>query len=134
MRKKKQQDQGAAQTVIGVRVKFTGEMESDGSVHVNGILEGQAKVGSDLVIGEQGRIKGDVVAENVLVAGSVVGNVHARGRLEILPTGMIEGDVEAESLIVDEGGVLHGRTSMASSRRPSNTTIEQTGVVTPDLD
>jgi cytoskeletal protein CcmA (bactofilin family) len=44
----------------------------------------------------------------VTIAGTVRGDVVARGRLEITKTGRLEGDAVAESLSVQEGGVHYG--------------------------
>ncbi len=100
------------ETIISAKVYFKGDFKSDGSVRVDGELEGQVEIKGDLVIGDKGRIKGDVLATNILVAGAIEGSVLARGRLEITPVGSIKGGVQCKSFIVEEGGVFQGNCKM----------------------
>ena len=66
----------------------------------------------DLSIGEHGRVKGNVTGRNVVVGGTIQGNVSTTGRLEILATGKLYGDIVVGSLIIDEGGILRGKSAV----------------------
>lgn len=103
------------ETIISAKVYFKGDFKSEGSVRIDGEVEGQVEIKGDLVIGDKGRIKGDVWAANILVSGRLEGSVLARGRLEITPTGNIRGGVQCKSFIVEEGGVFQGNCKMQLS-------------------
>ncbi|MGE5544887.1 MAG: bactofilin family protein [Bacillota bacterium] len=100
------------ETIISEKVLINGDFKSDGSVRIDGGIEGQLDLKGDLVLGEKGSIKGDVIATNILVSGVVEGTILARGRLEITPTGSIKGGVQCKSLIVEEGGIIQGNCKM----------------------
>jgi cytoskeletal protein CcmA (bactofilin family) len=57
-------------------------------------------------------VKGNVTGRNVVVGGSIQGNVGTTGRLEILSTGRVYGDIMVGSLIIDEGGILRGKSAV----------------------
>jgi cytoskeletal protein CcmA (bactofilin family) len=103
------------ETVISEKVFFNGDFKSDGSVRVDGGIEGQLNIKGDLVLGDKGRIKGDIQATNILVSGTVEGTILAKGRLEITPTGSIKGTVQCKSLIVEDGGKIQGDFKMKPS-------------------
>lgn len=100
------------ETVISEKVFFNGDFKSDGSVRIDGGIEGQLDIKGDLVLGDKGTVKGDIIATNILVSGTVEGTVLAKGRLEIAPTGSIKGGVQCKSLIVEEGGIIQGNCKM----------------------
>lgn len=111
------------ETVIGEQVFIKGEFKSDGSVRVDGEVEGQMEVKGDLVIGDKGRLRGDALVANILVAGLVEGNIVSRGRIEITPTGRIKGGVQCKSFVVEEGGMFQGNCRMQTGE--TNTRSEE---------
>jgi len=100
------------ETVIGGQAIIKGELRSGGSVRVDGEIEGRLEVKGDLIVGDKGKIRGDVAVVNVLVAGRVEGNITAQGRIEITPTGKVKGDIKSKTFIVEEGGTFNGHCMM----------------------
>lgn len=90
----------------GVRIK--GAVEADGAeLQVDGEIEGNLKGGS-LTIGDTGIVKGDVVAENVLVNGRVEGSLRAR-KVQLARNAHVLGDITHQSLSVEMGAVFEGQ-------------------------
>ncbi len=104
-----------AETVLAQHTTFEGKLKSEGNLRFDGVLEGELTVNGDVVVGEHGNVRGNIQATNVIVAGKVFGNVDTKGRLEILSTGRLHGDISVGSLIIDEGGVLQGKSTVVSS-------------------
>jgi cytoskeletal protein CcmA (bactofilin family) len=99
------------ETFIGSNSTFRGEIKSTGALRIDGTVEGN--ITADYVIlGEKGNIRGDVVAQNVIVGGRIEGNVRSKGIIEIKNKGKIIGDILTPKLSIIEGGVIEGRTSM----------------------
>ncbi|MGE5372945.1 MAG: bactofilin family protein [Solirubrobacterales bacterium] len=107
------------ETIIAGLVVIKGEVKAAGSMRIDGEIDGSLDLKGNLVIGERGRVKGDIAVENVLVAGTVEGNILARGRTEITVTGSVVGDVEAGTFVVEEGGRFQGYCKMVE-RKPEN--------------
>lgn len=106
------------ETVIGANVLVKGSFVSQGSLRIDGIVEGTIEAKGNVIVGEGARVVADITAYHVSVAGQVKGNISASGRLEITAKGRVWGDIVAASLAVDEGGVLSGRSQLKDAALP----------------
>lgn len=102
----------SAETVLSNEIKLEGRLHSSTNIRFDGEMTGDVTTDGDLALGEHGRIKGNVTGRNVVVGGTIQGNVQTTGRLEILATGRVYGDIAVGSLIIDEGGILRGRSAV----------------------
>lgn len=102
------------ESLIAVGMKIKGELTSQGSVRVDGNVEGKLSVAGDLVLGEKGAIQGEAQANNIILAGKMIGNITAVERLDITATGSVAGDVSCRVITIEEGGVLEGTTRMCA--------------------
>ena len=96
-------------TFIGKRTTVDGSLVVIGNTKIDGIINGPVKVTGDLVVGEDGRIEGDISANNIIIAGTVTGSITAKGQLAVKQTAVVEGDHTSHSLIIEEGSVFRGR-------------------------
>jgi cytoskeletal protein CcmA (bactofilin family) len=107
--------QPAVETVVGAGTTTRGEMNSKGTVRIDGRLEGRIR--ADWVfVGTPGIVAGDVVCRGMVVGGKVEGSVHAGELVDIKEHGQITGDIYTLKLCVSEGGVLEGHSYMAKSK------------------
>ncbi|HEY6219257.1 MAG TPA: polymer-forming cytoskeletal protein, partial [Gemmatimonadaceae bacterium] len=67
--------QSAGYSVINDRLSIRGELDTDGTVRVDGKVEGPKHRAGSLVVGPGGSVIGDVEARDVVVAGMIQGNV-----------------------------------------------------------
>ena len=95
-------------TLIGKDSSFVGNIESTGTIRIDGKFEGEITTKGDLVIGESGKVQGKIKAQNIVIAGQVSGEVEAGGKLELVPTGNLQGEAKMTLLIVEEGAVFQG--------------------------
>ena len=94
-------------SIIGADCALTGDINSQGEVHVDGRVHGDVRCGF-LVIGEQGAIIGEINAETVRVLGSVTGQISAKA-VELAKTARVVGDITHDSLSVEAGAHVEGR-------------------------
>lgn len=106
-------DGGDVTTVVGVEAYFQGAMTVRGSLRIDGEIEGNVLEAQTVVVGPKGRVRGDISAEHVIVAGSVAGEVVASGQLELKAGGRIHGNIHTPKLTIDDGAVFEGRCVMA---------------------
>lgn len=118
MRKKQRSFQNI-ESIISPGVEIKGNITSQGSIRIDGYVEGNLNIKGDLILGENGKLKGEVKAENIIVAGKVEGTASAGTRLEIAASGAITGDINATTLIIDEGGLLDGNSRMTRAKERS---------------
>jgi cytoskeletal protein CcmA (bactofilin family) len=108
------------ETVIAPRDQVTGKLVSRQGVRVLGTFDGTIESDTYIRMGDASRVKADVRAEEVIVAGQYEGKLVARGRLEIAATGQIKGDIEAPRLLLHEGGLIDGALHMTPAEdRPA---------------
>lgn len=106
-------DQGRIGTVIGEGARITGTINVNGSLRIDGAIEGGAVVTSDnLSVGAKGSIKGDLTVKHALISGTVVGKIRARERVELLAGAHVRGDVYAQSFKIEDGVFFHGTCIM----------------------
>ncbi|MEQ9318148.1 MAG: polymer-forming cytoskeletal protein [Polyangiaceae bacterium] len=98
-------------TIVGPETSLKGDLVcGDDDACIAGRLEGSIVSEARVVVVAGGQVRGDVLADVVVVAGVVRGSVIARKRLHMQATGRISGDAMYGTLEVDCGGVDKGRT------------------------
>ncbi|MCW2278265.1 bactofilin family protein [Heliophilum fasciatum] len=108
-------------TVIGKESNFIGTLRAAGSVRIDGQFSGEILGSSDVIVGETGRVEATIDGRNILIAGTVQGNIEATGRLEISSTGKLFGDLTAAALVIDEGALFHGTSKTEKPMRAKDT-------------
>jgi cytoskeletal protein CcmA (bactofilin family) len=99
-------------TIIGLNVNLKGNLKNKGSIQVNGSVEGEVRCDESVNVGETAVIKGPVIAKVIEVSGTIKGLVEATEKLEINPTGKVIGDINAKTLIIKQGAVFVGKSTM----------------------
>ncbi|MDR2006021.1 MAG: polymer-forming cytoskeletal protein, partial [Acidaminococcales bacterium] len=96
------------ETLIGKTTSLNGVLDSDGSVRVEGMFEGQITAKGDIFVGPDSRIKAEINGRNVTISGTVVGNVSVTEKLELLAGATLNGDIKVKKLVIEEGAVFKG--------------------------
>jgi cytoskeletal protein CcmA (bactofilin family) len=102
--------------LIGAKTVVKGEVSGDEDVLVEGLVEGQVRISRDLRVGSGGTVRAKVEAQSVVIAGEVVGDCAATGRIEIQPTGKLTGNIKAPRLIIAEGAMFRGTSDMSGRK------------------
>ncbi len=108
---------GKIENILGPTASYQGHLKAEGNVRIDGHFEGSIETLGNVVIGEAAKVIADVTASNIQVWGAIKGNIVASGRLEILPTGRVWGEIRVASLLIDEGGLFRGQSSMPGNER-----------------
>ena len=104
-------------SIIGPGMKVVGDCLTDGTVRVEGTVEGSIKAGKAVVVGKQGTVVGDVQTQDAVISGRVTGTLVAESRLELQATCQIDGDVRTRRMQLEEGALLNGTVHMSESKR-----------------
>jgi cytoskeletal protein CcmA (bactofilin family) len=108
----------AGKSVISKDLKIIGQslrIISRGTLQVDGEVEGDVG-GAEIIIGEEGRVTGTVVAERVIVRGTISGVIRAM-TVALQSSARVEGDIHHMSLVIEQGAEFDGRC-----RRPADAT------------
>ncbi|HSW28912.1 MAG TPA: polymer-forming cytoskeletal protein [Longimicrobiales bacterium] len=104
-------------SIIGPGMKLTGDCETDGTIRIEGAVEGSVKAGKAVVVGKDGKVKGDIFTQDAVISGTVVGTVSAESRLELQATARIDGEIRARRMQLEEGAILNGTVQMVQAAR-----------------
>jgi cytoskeletal protein CcmA (bactofilin family) len=102
-------------SVIAHSTSWSGDLESSGSLHVHGRVEGSLTARDSVFIAEEADVEAVIRAATVTVAGNVRGSVHCAERFEVLPNGKVAGDIHAPAIAIHDGALVAGDISMTPS-------------------
>ena len=103
-------------SVIGQSLIIEGRIGGDQDLLIEGTVKGEIDLRSDLRIGPGARIEATVHARNVLVEGSVTGDLSADVRVELVATATVDGNIRSPKIIVAEGAKFRGTVDMGSEK------------------
>ena len=99
------------ETIIGNESTVTGELNIKGTLRVDGIIEGD--IFADwVIVGETGRVHGNVKARGMVVGGRVEGNIDASEIVELKGKGEVNGEICTAKLTMSEGALFDGHSTM----------------------
>jgi cytoskeletal protein CcmA (bactofilin family) len=91
---------------VGQDVVVEGSLVSAGELHIDGTVHGNARAQA-VIVDRHGAVHGEVVAEEVLVRGRVIGPIRGV-HVHLYPGAHVEGDVINESISIDNGAYIYG--------------------------
>src|SRR5688572_30013561 len=103
---------GEITTLLGRGATFEGKLTFEGTVRIDGRFKGEVFTDDTLVIGEGAHVEASVDVGEVIIQGTVVGNVTAKRSIEIHAPGRVKGDLHTPSLQIDKGVIFEGRSFM----------------------
>jgi len=106
-------------SIIGPGMKVVGDCHTEGTVRIEGLVEGSVRAGKAVVIGKQGAVRGDVHTQDAVVSGHVAGTLVEESRLELQATSQIDGEVRTRRMQLEEGAVLNGTVEMGEKKKPA---------------
>jgi cytoskeletal protein CcmA (bactofilin family) len=99
-------------TFLGKGVRFNGVVHFEGTVRIDGQLEGEVHTKGTLVVGEHAVIKGIITAGTITCGGKIAGNVTATERMHLLKSAVVIGDVRSPAFSMEEGAHFQGQCDM----------------------
>jgi cytoskeletal protein CcmA (bactofilin family) len=91
---------------------FTGELEFEDTMRIDGRYTGKIISKNELIVGESANIDGEIHVGHVAISGTVRGKVRADQKIEIHRSGKVFADLETPTLIIEEGGIFEGNCLM----------------------
>jgi cytoskeletal protein CcmA (bactofilin family) len=94
---------------IGKSVLVRGELSGSEDLYIDGQVEGTIELREhNLTVGPNGRVDANVNAKEVILLGTVKGNIRAAERVEIRKSGSLVGDLVAARVIIEDGAYFKG--------------------------
>ena len=108
---------GEITTLLGRGASFEGKLTFEGTVRIDGRFKGEVFSDDVLVIGEGAHVEAEIDIGEVIIQGTVVGNIKAKRSIEIHAPGRVKGDLHTPSLQVDKGVIFEGRSFMEAAQQ-----------------
>lgn len=111
-------------SIIAVGMRVLGDIDSDGTVKVEGTVDGHVLAKNQVLVAKGGVVHGDIDAREAVVGGAVNGAIRAIERVEVQSGATVHGDITTRRISVAEGGALNGMIRMgdATTDRPASET------------
>ncbi len=105
-------------TLLAKGVELKGEIKVEGTVRIDGRLEGDVHTEGEVIIGEDGMVKGSIAAGSVISSGRIKATVTATGRVHLLKTAILIGEVHCPVVSIEEGAKFQGVSDMGVTAWP----------------
>jgi cytoskeletal protein CcmA (bactofilin family) len=112
MAKSNMENDSNAINIIGVGTEITGDIKTNGDIRIDGFLSGNIITEGKLVVGETGKVKGEVNCKNSEVLGMIEGKVKVKELLTLKSSARIYGDIITKKLSIEPGSLFTGNCNM----------------------
>lgn len=104
---------------------ITGDIESNADIRLDGTLNGNLNTKGKLVVGETGKVKGEITCKNADIEGKIEGKINVAELLSLKTTSRLNGDIVASKLAIEPGAKFSGNCNMSGESILTN--AEKTG-------
>lgn len=101
---------------IGKQIVIDGKVTGEENLIVEGTMKGAIDLKSDIRVGKSGHIEASLHARNVTIEGTVIGDVSADNRVELVVGASLDGNIKAPKVVVAEGAKFRGNVNMGASK------------------
>jgi cytoskeletal protein CcmA (bactofilin family) len=131
-----QQGREGVISIIGPGMRVVGDCTTEGTLRIEGTVEGTVRAGKAVVLGKDGIVDGDIITQDAVIGGRLTGSIAADSRLELQATCVVDGKVQARRIKLEEGGKVNGTIQIGEvsadlSSRPIPRKPEATDVSEP---
>lgn len=107
--------QSGKTSMIGTGTVIHGEIISQSDIRIDGKLVGNVKCSAKVVVGNQGEIEGNIIAQQADVTGRIAGNINVKDLLNLRSNAAIHGDIVAGKISMEPTVQFNGKCSMQAS-------------------
>ena len=104
-------------------MKIIGEVTSDEELYLDGDLDGKLNLRNRLTVGPNSKVNANIKAQEIIVFGTIKGNVESESRVSLRTGASIVGDIKTAGIVIEDGAYFKGgidisRSGEAAKRRP----------------
>jgi cytoskeletal protein CcmA (bactofilin family) len=110
---------------IGQGTYVEGTINADSDIRIDGEIKGNLSCKGKLILGERGKIVGDIECTNALIEGEIRGKIVVKELLQVKDSAIIDGDIATDKLNVDSGAVFNVNCNMGTSSMSSSTSSKK---------
>ncbi|HTB17098.1 MAG TPA: polymer-forming cytoskeletal protein [Bryobacteraceae bacterium] len=95
-------------TVFGKSMKIIGEVTSDEELYLDGDLDGKLNLRNRLTVGPNSKVNANIKAQEIIVFGTIRGNVESESRVSLRTGASIVGDIKTAGIVIEDGAYFKG--------------------------
>lgn len=111
---------GEINAYLGKGSRVSGKLNFEGTVRVDGCVEGEISAQDTLIVGESAVVTAQISGSAIIIKGKVTGDINARKHVEIRAPGKLFGNIVTPCLVIHEGVVFEGHCSMGAAESRSS--------------
>ena len=112
-------EQGEITAFLGKGTEFKGVLSFEGTIRVDGKVEGEVVSKDTLIAGDGAFLQGEITVGTIISSGKIVGNITASQKVHVLAPGVVQGNIRTPKLIIEEGVTFDGKCEMAGEKKAS---------------
>ena len=113
-------EQSEITAFLGKGTEFKGVLSFEGTIRVDGKIEGEILSKDTLIGGDSAYLNGEVSVGTIILSGKVVGNINASQKVHLLAPANIQGNIKTPKLIIEEGVTFDGKCEMVGEKKAAS--------------
>jgi cytoskeletal protein CcmA (bactofilin family) len=101
--------------LLGRGATFVGKLTFEGAVRIDGKFKGEVFSDGTLVVGKGAQVDAELAVGEMIIEGTIVGNIRANRSIEVRSSGCLTGDLSTPTLQIEKGAMFGGRSVMGSA-------------------
>jgi cytoskeletal protein CcmA (bactofilin family) len=107
-------------TVFGKSMKIIGEVTSDEELYLDGDLDGKLNLRNRLTVGPNSKVNANIKATEIIVFGTIKGNVESESRVSLRTGASIVGDIKTAGIVIEDGAYFKGGIDISKNGESKN--------------
>jgi cytoskeletal protein CcmA (bactofilin family) len=124
---KKPKQSAKIDSLIGQNTEIRGDIIFNGGLHVDGLIKGnvisEEGTGSVLTLSERGVVEGEVKVANIVLNGTIIGDVHALEHIELAADARVNGNVYYSLIEMAMGAEVNGNLVHRSESKENQSVV-----------
>lgn len=116
-------EQAEITAFLGKGTEFKGVLNFEGTIRVDGRVEGEVVSKDTLIAGDGAYLQGEITVGTIITSGRIVGNVTASQKVHVLAPANIQGNIRTPKLIIEEGVTFDGKCEMAAEKESAGQNV-----------
>jgi len=109
---------------LGKETLFKGYLQFEGTVRIDGVLEGEIHSKNTLIVGDGASINGTINVGKIVCGGSVTGKIIADESIQLVKPSNVKGEIKTPVLLIEEGVIFNGHCEMDTGIKKDNAKVK----------
>lgn len=115
-----------AKTIIGKDISIEGDIRGNEHLVIDGSVKGNIEMAAhNFTLGPDGKVEGEIHAQNISISGRMKGNIKTPGKIEITKEADFRGDICAKSIAVENGAFFKGSVELINESPQQSFSMEE---------